>query len=65
MLNRIFSSLLVLLAIITITFSLMHAIPGGPFSSEKKLPATVLKNIEAHYKLNDPLWQQYVDYLAN
>jgi oligopeptide transport system permease protein len=61
----VFSSLLVLLAVITITFSLMHAIPGGPFSSEKKIPASVLKNIEEHYKLNDPLWQQYLDYLSN
>jgi oligopeptide transport system permease protein len=65
MLNRIISSLLVLLAIITITFLLMHAIPGGPFTSEKNIPAAVLKNIEEHYHLNDPLWKQYGDYLAN
>jgi len=64
-LNRISSSLLVLLAIITITFLLMHAIPGGPFSSEKKIPASVLKNIEEHYRLNDPLLKQYVDYLGD
>ncbi|HWR45309.1 ABC transporter permease [Sporomusa sp.] len=65
MLHRIFSSLLVLLAIITITFLLMHAIPGGPFTGEKNIPAAVLKNIEERYRLNDPLWTQYVDYLAN
>lgn len=65
MLNRIFSSLIVLLAIITITFLLMHAIPGGPFTSEKNIPAAVLKNIEEHYRLNDPLWKQYVDYLSH
>lgn len=64
MLSRIASSLIVLLAIITITFFLMHAIPGGPFTSEKNVPAAVLKNIEEHYHLNDPLWKQYVDYLA-
>lgn len=64
-LSRVFSSLLVLLAIITITFFLMHAIPGGPFTSEKTIPATVLKNIEEHYRLHDPLWKQYVDYLTN
>jgi len=64
-LKRIASSLAVLLAIITITFLLMHAIPGGPFSTEKKLPPAVLKNIEQHYHLNDPLWKQYGDYLAN
>ena len=65
MLIRIFNSLLVLLAIITITFFLMHAIPGGPFTSEKNIPAAVLKNIEEHYRLHDPLWKQYIDYLGN
>lgn len=65
MANRIVSSLIVLLAIITITFILMHAIPGGPFTSEKNLPAAVLKNIEEHYRLNDPLWKQYADYLTS
>ncbi len=65
MANRIVSSLLVLLAIISITFFLMHAIPGGPFTNEKNLPAAVLKSIEEHYRLHDPLWQQYIDYLAS
>jgi oligopeptide transport system permease protein len=65
MLNRILSSLLVLLIIITITFLLMHSIPGGPFTGEKNIPAVVLKNIEERYRLNDPLWKQYVDYLGN
>lgn len=65
LLNRLVSSCFVLLAIITITFFLMHAIPGGPFTSEKSLPQGVQKNIEARYHLSDPLWQQYRDYLVN
>lgn len=65
MLKRISSSVMVLLVIITITFLLMHAIPGGPFTSEKNIPTAVLKNMEQHYRLNDPLWKQYVDYLGN
>lgn len=65
MFKRIFSSIIVLLVIITVTFLLMHAIPGGPFTGEKNIPAAVLKNIEAHYHLNDPLWKQYIDYLAH
>jgi oligopeptide transport system permease protein len=56
---------LVLWVIITVTFVLMHAIPGGPFTSEKALPEAVMKNIEARYRLNDPLPKQYVDYWAN
>lgn len=64
-LKRIFNSLIVLLVIITITFMLMHSIPGGPFTGEKNIPDAILKNIEARYKLNDPLWKQYIDYIVN
>lgn len=63
--GRILSMVLVLWVIITVTFVLMHAIPGGPFTSEKALPEAVMKNIEARYRLNDPLSKQYVDYWAN
>jgi len=63
--SRFLSMLVVLLVIITATFLLMHAVPGGPFTTEKKLPETIRKNIEERYHLNDPLWKQYTDYLAN
>lgn len=64
-LRRILSSIFVILIIITITFILMHAIPGGPFTREKELPPEILKNIEARYKLDQPLYKQYFDYLKN
>lgn len=64
-LNRFLSMLVVLLVITTATFVLMHAVPGGPFTSEKNLPESVLKNINERYHLNDPLWKQYTDYLGN
>ncbi|MHC1760681.1 MAG: ABC transporter permease [Negativicutes bacterium] len=63
--GRFLSMLLVLWVIVTATFVLMHAIPGGPFTAEKALPDAVLKNIEARYHLNDPLPKQYMDYLGN
>jgi oligopeptide transport system permease protein len=63
--NRLLSMLLVLFVITSVTFVLMHAIPGGPFTAEKNLPETVLKNLNERYHLNDPLWKQYGDYLAN
>lgn len=63
--KRVVSSLIVLLVIITITFALMHAIPGGPFTGEKNIPAAVLKNIEERYRLNDPLEKQYADYMVS
>jgi len=39
----------------------MHAAPGGPFTSERPLPAAVLANIEARYGLDQPLWKQLWD----
>ncbi len=63
--GRFVSMITVLWVIVTLTFMLMHAIPGGPFTSEKALPEAVRKNIEARYHLNDPLHKQYIDYLAN
>jgi len=57
--------LVVLLIITTATFVLMHSVPGGPFTAEKNLPESVMKNINERYHLNDPLWKQYTDYLGN
>lgn len=63
--KRIFNAFIVLWIVMTITFFLMHAIPGGPFTAEKSLPPYVLHSIEERYKLNDPLYKQYGDYLCN
>ena len=63
--NRLLSIILALWLIITLTFVIAHAIPGGPFASEKKLPDAVIKNLEARYHISDPLWKQYTDYLNN
>lgn len=65
MAKRLSTSIITIWLIITITFVLMHAIPGGPFTREKTLPDPVKKNIEERYHLNDPLWKQYTDYLKN
>lgn len=69
MLNYIARRMLVaiptLLVLIVICFLLMHAAPGGPFTSERPLPPQVLANIEARYGLDQPLWKQMWDYLAN
>jgi len=54
----------VLLVVSLVTFCLMHVVPGSPFdSSEKPLPKEVIKNLEAYYHLDDPLWKQYVGYI--
>lgn len=63
--RRLFDTVAGLFIIATVVFFLMHAIPGGPFSSEKSLPPDILKNLNARYHLDDPLWRQYVDYMRN
>lgn len=54
-----------ILALITVSFVLMHAAPGGPFTNERNVPEAVMENIEAKYNLNKPLWQQYLIYVGN
>ena len=52
-----------LLVLIVLSFLLMHAAPGGPFTSEKKFPAQVLANLNAKFGLDQPLWKQMVFYV--
>lgn len=54
-----------ILALITVSFVLMHAAPGGPFTNERNVPEAVMENIEAKYNLDKPLWQQYFIYVGN
>lgn len=50
----------------TITFCLMHAIPGGPWDETKAtLPPEIKENIKRKYGLDRPLYEQYVGYWAN
>lgn len=63
--RRLLSGVLTIWIIVTLTFVMMHAVPGDPFTQEKQLPEAVLANIRARYHLDDPLWKQYVDYLGN
>ena len=65
LLKRLVMSLVTLWAIITITFFLMHAVPGNPFAKEGKMPPVVYDNLQAKYGLDKPLGQQYVIYLSN
>ena len=53
-----------LFSIALITFILMHTVPGGPFTMEKQVPQAVLDALNEKYKLTDPLWKQFVDYIA-
>lgn len=64
-LQRIFASLLTLFIVITLTFFMMRAIPGGPFTDEKGIPPKIMAKIMERYRLNDPLYVQYLNYLRD
>jgi ABC-type dipeptide/oligopeptide/nickel transport system permease component len=57
--------LMVLFAISLITFGLMRAIPGGPFTGEKRLPAETLAALNAKYHLDQPLYIQYLTFIRD
>ena len=63
--RRIISAIITFIIIITLSFILIRLAPGGPFSSEKKLPQEVLQNILKKYHLDEPLHQQYFRYLSD
>ena len=60
--KRIAMGLVTLWLVITITFFLIHMLPGDPFQSEKAIPPKVKENLMAKYR---PLGEQYVEYLKN
>ncbi len=62
---RLLGAIPTMLLIITAAFFLMRVAPGGPFASERALPPEIEARILAHYKLDLPLWQQYIDYLSH
>lgn len=64
-LKRIGASILTLFVVISLTFFMMRALPGGPFTDEKSLPPEVMKEVMERYKMNDPLYEQYFDYIKN
>ncbi len=63
-LRRLGMMAVTLFAIITLTFFLMHAVPGGPFVSERMLAPEIAAALNAKYGLDLPIWQQYFNYLG-
>jgi oligopeptide transport system permease protein len=65
LLQRVGMALLTLFVIASVTFGLMHAVPGDPLIQEKAIPEAVRKNLERHYGLDRPLSEQYFTYISN
>ncbi len=64
--KRVFTMIVTLWMIASITFVIMHFIPGDPFAAEgKMLPEKTVEHMRAKYNLDEPLAVQYVLYLKD
>jgi len=63
--KRLILSLLTVWVVITVTFFVMHAVPGDPFTSEKALPQAAKDRLEEKFGLDKPLHEQYLNYLKD
>ena len=57
--GRLAASAVIVLAVATASFLLLHAAPGGPFDTEERRSVAVQRAMEDRYGLHQPLWQQY------
>ena len=63
--KRLLLTLLTILVVITVTFFVMHAVPGNPFQREGKMTEEQLKLQTEKYGLDKSLPEQYLVYLKN
>ena len=63
--KRLILAIFTIWVVITLTFFIMHAVPGGPFLSEKAVSPAAQKAMEAKYGLDKPLGEQYLTYLTD
>lgn len=63
--RRLANAALLLLVVAALTFALIHAAPGGPFSADRAVGAEIEAALSAQYRLDEPLSQQFIGYLGN
>ena len=63
--KRVLSAIITIWFIMTLTFTLMNAIPGDPFASEKMNDPVIIANMKAKYGLDKPFIEQYGTYMRN
>ena len=65
LLKRLAAALVSMFVLVTVTFFLMRAVPGNPFSpsEQRNIPPKVMENLRSKYGLDQPLWRQYLDYM--
>jgi oligopeptide transport system permease protein len=63
--QRLLQTVPVVWVIVTATFFMLRFVPGGPFTAERAVTPEIMRNLEAHYGLNRPLYRQYLDYCGS
>lgn len=63
-LKRLLLAIVTIFVVVTVTFWAMHAIPGGPFNTEKAVSPEVKRQMEQLFGLDQPLFVQYIRYLG-
>ena len=64
-LKKLFLALFSLFIVMSITFFLMKAIPGDPFTTEQSMSQEVIDSLHRHYGLDQPLYIQYFKYIKS
>jgi len=63
--RRFLSAIPTLLVLLALSFALIRVAPGGPFDTERQIPAEIQERLNATYHLDEPLWMQFGRYLGN
>lgn len=63
--KRLALAILTVFVVITVTFFVMHAVPGGPFLGEKALSESAVQALEKKYGMDKPVFIQYLTYLKD
>jgi oligopeptide transport system permease protein len=63
-LRRVLLAIPTVLVIIVGAFLLMHAAPGGPFTSQRQVPKVIELRLERRYGLDLPIGEQIVRYVG-
>ena len=61
--RRLLQGIPVLLIVVTLTFLLVRSAPGNPFSTDKKIPAEIMAELEKQYDLHGTVLHQYGQYM--
>jgi oligopeptide transport system permease protein len=64
-LRRLASMVLVMWAVVTLTFLIVYVAPGDPFLRERDIPESIVQQMKARYKVDGPMWGQYWSYLGD